>query len=275
MSATGVAQGWPRHSGVADRAERDEFLPFVDELAAVSGAAIRAHYLTGVGAQVKADASPVTIADREAERAMRELIARRYPDHGVLGEEFGETPGSGRYRWVLDPIDGTRAFMANCYLFGTLIALLRDGRPIVGAIASPLVGHVLVGTADRTSIGDRVMRVRHCERIEDALLLTTDHREVARRRDGAAFDRLTARVRLYRGWGDCHGYFQVATGGADLMLDPVLGAWDIMALVPVVEGAGGRITDWRGDDPVGSDSLIASAGAIHDEVVRLLNPGVE
>ncbi len=273
MSETGVAHGWPLHSGVADRAERDEFLPFVHELAAVSGAAIRAHYLTGVDAQLKTDASPVTIADREAERAMRELIARRYPDHGVLGEEFGETPGSSRYRWVLDPIDGTRAFMANCYLFGTLIALLRDGRPIVGAIASPLVGHVLVGTADRTSIGDRVMRVRRCERIEDALLLTTDHREVGRRRDGAAFERLTARVRLYRGWGDCHGYFQVATGGADLMLDPVLGAWDIMALVPVIEGAGGRITDWRGDDPVGSDSLIASAGAIHDEVVRLLDTG--
>lgn len=272
MDATGCAAQWPRYSAVADRAEREEFEPFVHELAAASGEVIRRHYLSGVEAQVKADASPVTIADREAEQAMRELIARRYPDHGVLGEEFGETPGSGRYRWVLDPIDGTKAFLANCYLFGTLIALLRDGRPIVGAIASPLVGHVLVGTADRTSLADRTMRVRACERIEDALLLTTDHREVARRRDGAAFERLTARVRLYRGWGDCHGYFQVATGGADLMLDPVLSAWDIMALVPVVEGAGGRITDWRGMDPVGSDSLIASAGPVHDEVVRLLNP---
>jgi len=263
---------WTRHSALADRAECDEFIPFVHELAEASATVIRAHYLTGARTEIKADATPVTVADRGAEQAMRELITRRYPGHGVLGEEFGEKPATDRYGWVLDPIDGTKAFLANCYIFGTLIALVRDGRPIIGAIASPLVGHVLVGTARETRLGERRMRVRPCARIEDALLLTTDHREVAKRRDGAAFERLIRRVRLYRGWGDCHGYFQVATGGADLMLDPVLSAWDIMALVPVIEGAGGRITDWRGGDPVGSDSVIASAGTIHDEVVRLLNP---
>jgi histidinol phosphatase-like enzyme (inositol monophosphatase family) len=272
MTANTTGNEWPRFSADADRAEREDFVPFIHELAAASAAVIREYYLTGLRAESKADASPVTIADRGAEQAMRELIARRYPDHGVLGEEFGETLPDARYRWVLDPIDGTKAFLANCYIFGTLIALLRDGRPIIGAITSPLVGHVLVGTAGETRLGDRVMRVRSCDRIEDALALTTDHREVAKRRDGAAFEQLISRVRLYRGWGDCHGYFQVATGGADLMLDPVLSAWDIMALVPVIEGAGGRITDWRGDDPVGSDSVIASAGSIHAEVVRLLNP---
>jgi len=261
---------WTRFSGSADPAEQREFLPFVEELAASAGQVARRYFLTGVQAQAKADASPVTVADREAEQAMRELIGRRYPDHGILGEEFGESNPHARYRWVLDPIDGTKAFLANCYLFGTLIALLRDGRPIVGAIASPLVGHVLVGTSQETRLGERRMRVRDCDRLEDALLLTTDHLEVGRRRDGAAFERLIRRVRLYRGWGDCHGYFQVATGGADLMLDPVLSPWDIMALVPVIEGAGGRITDWAGNDPVGSDSVIASAGRIHDEVVRLL-----
>lgn len=266
------AKGWTRYSALADRAECDEFIPFVHELAAASATVIRAHYLTGVRTEIKSDASPVTVADRGAEQAMRELIARRYPGHGVLGEEFGETAAKDRYRWVLDPIDGTKAFLANCYIFGTLIALLRDDRPIIGAIASPLVGHVLVGTASQTRLGPRSMRVRPCARIEDALMLTTDHREVAKRRDGAAFGQLVERVHLYRGWGDCHGYFQVATGGADLMLDPVLSAWDILALVPVIEGAGGRITDWRGGDPVGSDSVIASAGTIHAEVVELLNP---
>lgn len=261
---------WTRFSAPADPAEEREFLPFVEELAAAAGQVVRSYFLTGVEAQAKADASPVTVADREAEQAMRELIGRRYPDHGILGEEFGESNPHARYRWVLDPIDGTKAFLANCYLFGTLIALLRDGRPIVGAIASPLVGHVLVGTSRMTRLGDRRMRVRDCARLEDALLLTTDHLQVGRRRDAAAFERLIRRVRLYRGWGDCHGYFQVATGGADLMLDPVLSPWDIMALVPVIEGAGGRITDWAGNDPVGSDSVIASAGRIHDEVLRLL-----
>ena len=271
MSGTDAPGDWPRYSAACDRAEQREFLPFVEELAQASGAVVREHYLTGVAAQTKADSSPVTIADRGAERAMRELIGARYPDHGILGEEYGETGPQARYRWVLDPIDGTKAFLANCYIFGTLIALLRDGRPIVGAIASPLTGHLLVGTANETRLGERRMRVRSCERVDDALLLTTDHLQVGGRRNGAAFERLIRRVRLYRGWGDCHGYFQLATGGADLMLDPVLSDWDIMALVPVVEGAGGRITDWHGNDPVGSDSVIASAGRIHDEVVSLLD----
>lgn len=270
MSGTDAPGDWPRYSAAADAAEQREFLPFLEELAGASGAIVRRHYLTGVVAQAKADSSPVTIADRAAERAMRELIDTRYPDHGILGEEYGQTRPRARYRWVLDPIDGTKAFLANCYIFGTLIALLRDGRPILGAIASPLTGHVLVGTANETRLGERRMRVRNCQRIEDALLLTTDHLQVGQRRDGAAFERLIRRVRLYRGWGDCHGYFQVATGGADLMLDPILSPWDIMALVPVIEGAGGRITDWHGNDPVGSDSVVASAGGIHDEVLRIL-----
>jgi len=223
-----------------------------------------------VAVESKRDASPVTVADREAEQAMRTLIMRRYPGHGILGEEHGAYLEGARYRWVLDPIDGTKAFVSNCYLFGTLIALLRDGRPILGAIASPLVGHVLIGDGTQAWVGDRRVRVRRCERLEDATLLTTDHWEVFRRRDGPAFEALSRRVKLYRGWGDCHGYFQVATGGADIMVDPILNAWDIMALVPVIEGAGGRITDWAGRDPVGSDSAIATAGALHDEVVRLL-----
>ena len=165
MSGTADGNDGMRYSAQAERAEREEFIPFVHELAAASGTVIRAHYLTGIASETKADASPVTAADRGAEQAMRELIGRRYPEHGVLGEEFGETLPGARYRWVLDPIDGTKAFLANCYLFGTLIALLRDGRPIIGAIASPLVGHVLVGTAEETRLGDRRMRVRHCARI--------------------------------------------------------------------------------------------------------------
>ena len=263
----------PRYSGRPDALEREEFVPFVEELAEASSVLIRRHYLTGIGVDHKRDLSPVTAADRGAEIAMRELIEHRYPDHGVLGEEFGETNPGARYRWVLDPIDGTKAFIANCYLFGTLIALTRDGRPILGAIASPLVGHVLIGTGDDAWVGDRSVRVRGCTSIEDATLLTTDHWEVFKRRDGPAFEALTKRAKLYRGWGDCHGYFQVATGGADIMLDPILNPWDIMALVPVIEGAGGRITGWDGSDPVGADSIVATTGLIHDEVLAALNPG--
>ena len=262
-----------RFSGTLDAAERAEFVPFVLELAAASGAIIREYYLGGAAVDLKPDASPVTEADRRAEDRMRALIMARYPGHGILGEERGTHLPQARYRWVLDPIDGTKAFVSNCYLFGTLIALVRDGRPVLGAIASPLLGHVLCGDGQSAWIGERPVRVRACARLEDATLLTTDHWEVFRRRDGAAFEALSKRVRLYRGWGDCHGYFQVATGGADIMVDPILNPWDIQALVPVVEGAGGRITDWYGGDPVDADSAVATGGgALHDAVIRALNP---
>src|SRR5262245_12937622 len=135
----------PRYSGRLEPAERREFLPFLHELAAVSAAVIKPFFLHGTPVETKHDASPVTAADRRAEEVMRLLIGKRYPEHGILGEEFGEQPGSSPYRWVLDPIDGTKAFISNCFIFGTLIALQRDGLPILGAIASPLTGHVLVG----------------------------------------------------------------------------------------------------------------------------------
>jgi histidinol phosphatase-like enzyme (inositol monophosphatase family) len=265
----------PRHTLVPDAEERAEFLPFARELAAVAAAVIRPWFRSGTAVIEKSDATPVTVADRRAEEVMRALIAQRHPDHGILGEEFGETNAGARYRWVLDPIDGTKSFVAHSCLFGTLIALQRDGRPMIGVIANPLTGDVLAGTGDGAWLQDgRPARVRPCARIEDATLLTTDHFNVARHRDGEAFDALARRARLYRTWGDCHGYALVATGGADAMLDPVLAPWDLMALIPVIEGAGGRISDWHGGDPVGADSIVATGGgALHDAVIAALRPG--
>ena len=130
--------------------------------------------------------------------------------------------------------------------------------------------HLLISDGHRAWLNDSVVGVRRCERIEDAVLLTTSHWDVIERRNGPAFEALSRRARLYRTWGDCHGYFLVAVGGADIMVDPVLSLWDIMALVPVIEGASGRITDWNGGDPVGGDSIIASGGPLHEEVVRSL-----
>jgi myo-inositol-1(or 4)-monophosphatase len=255
-----------------DERLRDDALALTQAVAQRSGEVIRRHYLTGIAVESKADDSPVTAADRETETAMRELIAQRFPAHGILGEECGPHQADADYCWVLDPIDGTKAFVSNAYIFGTLIALTHKGRPVLGAIHSPLTGHLLIGTSTGTALNGRPMRVRACDRIEQATLLATDHWDVFRYRNGPAFEALSKRAHLYRGWGDCHGYFQVATGGADIMLDPHLSAWDIMAIVPVIEGAGGRITDWRGDSPLGADSLIATAGPLHDEVVRMLNP---
>jgi len=267
-------------------AEQREFTPFIHELIGVAFGVIRPLFLTGTAVVDKADASPVTQADRGAEKVMRALIERRYPDHAILGEEFGAkagASGSTRYRWVLDPVDGTRAFITNCFLFGTLIALERDDgegyRPLLGCIAHPAAGLALIGHARGCTLfasdgSQRPARVRPCARIEDATLLLTSLWTLAEQRAAPRVERiaeLARRAKLTRTWGDCFGYFALATGGADLMIDPTLAYWDVAAIVPVVEGAGGRVCGWTGGDPLAQPSLIASAGALHDDVLAVLH----
>ena len=261
-----------KFSGTLDAGEQNELLAFAKLLADASAGIIRHYYRTGYDVDIKSDESPVTIADRRAEQIMRELIAREYPDHGILGEEYGEHLPGARYRWVLDPIDGTKAFVSGTYLFGTLIALLKDGRPALGVINQPIIGDFLVGTGEQTWLNGRPVRTASCDRIEDAILLTTDHWQVYREQNGLAFEALTKRVKRYNNWGDCHGYYLVATGGAHIMGDPIMNAWDLMALIPIIEGAGGRITDWHGGDPVTGNHIVATCGPIHDEVIAALNP---
>lgn len=277
---------FPHYSAPLAAAERDEFVPFMHELIGTAFAVIRPLFLAGAEVGVKGDATPVTAADRGAEEAMRGLIATRYPSHGILGEEFGEAVTSStapRLRWVLDPVDGTRAFITNCFLFGTLIALERDDgegfRPILGAIAHPAAGVALIGHRQETKLygadgGERIVRTRLCEKIESATVLSTTHWSTGEQRgakNAAHIGRLTARAKLYRTWGDCFGYFAVATGGADVMLDPVLAYWDVAAIVPVIEGAGGRVTSWDGGDPLTSPSLIATGGGLHEFVLGQLH----
>lgn len=269
----------PRYSAPITAAERREFIPFMHRLIGAAFAVIRPLFLTGVTVTAKADASPVTAADRGAEAAMRREIEGRYPRHGIVGEEYGEKHGT-RYRWILDPVDGTRAFISNCFLFGTLIALERDDgngfAPILGAIAHPAAGVALIGHRGGTRLyaadgAERRVRVRRCDRIEDATVLATTHWETGEQRGGEGVANLARRARLYRTWGDCFGYFALATGGADVMLDPTLAYWDVAAIVPVIEGAGGRVSSWSGGDPLAEPSLVATAGPLHDEVLRELH----
>lgn len=260
----------PRFSGALEPAERAEFTPVIHELAAVSAAIIRQYYLQGVQVETKSDASPVTVADRRAEEVMRALITSRYPDHGILGEEYGLERDQARYRWVLDPVDGTRAFVANCFIFGTLIALCRDGRPILGAISHPLTGHVMIGFGGtETLLGSQRMQVRDCTQIEAATMIATDHWRMA---DlcGSGFENLSRRAHTYRTWGDCHGYFQLASGGAQIAMDPSMSIWDIAALIPVIEGAGGIITALDGSDPLQATNLLACVPGLHALVVQAL-----
>ncbi len=173
---------------------------------------------------------------------------------------------------MLDPIDGTKAFTTAVPLFGTLIALLHDGEPVLGCIHQPVLGQLLLGDGAVTTLNGRPVRVRETSRFEDATLLCTDLLDVARYQNGPAFDAVAQRCRLVRTWGDCYGYFLVATGWADIACDPVMNPWDIAALVPVVRGAGGVITDWQGNDPVNAASTVAATPGLHTQLIAALNP---
>lgn len=249
-----------------------DLLQFMEHLAQISGQIIRHYYRTGYTVESKADASPVTIADREAERIMREAIMARFPEHGIMGEEYGAYQPGAEYQWVLDPIDGTKNFVAHSYLFGTLIALVHNGHPLLGAIHQPVVEDLLIGDGQHTWLNGTISHVRGCESIEEAVLVGTEHWTVHQYQNGPAFDAFSRRTRQYRGWGDCHGYYLLATGGADIMVDPILEVWDLMALAPIVTGAGGMITDWQGKGVVGGSGAVATAGPIHAEVIQALNP---
>jgi histidinol phosphatase-like enzyme (inositol monophosphatase family) len=270
-----------RYSELLSAAEQREFVPFVHELIATAFATIRPLFLSGATVSTKSDASPVTLADRNAEAAMRRLIERRYPEHAIVGEEHGVKDGR-HYRWVLDPIDGTRAFITNCFLFGTLIALERwerDAyRPVLGIIGHSTAGVALIGHLHGTTLyasdgSSRRVQVRCCEQLEDATVLATSHWTSNEQPSAttARIEDVIKRAKMYRTWGDCFGYFALATGAADLMLDPKLEYYDVAAIVPVVEGAGGVVSSWSGGDPLAELSLIASAGALHPIVLSLLS----
>lgn len=250
------------------------FRPFLAELAAASGDFIRPFFgAPGLAVDLKADASPVTAADRGAEELLRALIARKFPAHGVVGEEFGEDRPAAEFVWVLDPIDGTQSFISGVPLFGTLIALLHRGEPVLGAINLPALGQLMVGDGATTLLNGRPVRVRACPQVEDATLLTSDPRNPARFQNGPAFAALADRARLVRTWGDCYGYLLLAGGRADVMCDPVMNLWDVAALIPVVRGAGGIITDWQGGDPLRGGSTVAAGPGLHAQVIAALNPG--
>ena len=249
---------------------------FMTELAEKSGDFIRPFFGNpDLVVETKSDATPVTLADRGAEELMRAMILKKFPAHGVVGEELGTVNPDAEFTWVLDPIDGTKSFAAACPLFGTLIALLHRGQPVLGVINQPILRQLMIGDGSTTTLNGRAVRVRPMTKIEDATLLTTNVHSPSRHQNGAAFDKLAARARLFRTWGDCYGYLLVASGWADVMCDPIMNPWDIAALIPVVRGAGGVITDWQGKDPVNAKSMVAAGPGLHAAVIAALNPESE
>ncbi len=254
----------------------DALVAAAEAAADVAGAVIRPHFRVGVGADLKSDRSPVTVADRTAERAMRAVLSERFPGHGILGEEFPDHNQGARLRWVLDPIDGTRAFLTGRPVFGTLVALLDGDTPLLGLIDQPVLGERWIGVAGRATVfrgplGGKA-GCRPCSALDTAELSCTTP-EMFDATDAAGFGRLAGAVRRVSYGGDCYAYGLLALGQIDVIAESSLKLWDWAALLPIIEGAGGRMTDWRGGAlRPGCDGRVLAVGdaALLEPALRLL-----
>lgn len=252
-----------------------ELIAAAEAAADAAAAVIRPYFRAGVTADQKDDASPVTIADRSAEKAMRSLLAKRFPEHGILGEEFGHERAGARFCWVLDPVDGTRAFITGRPIFGTLVALLDQTRPVLGLIDQPITGERWIGQAGQpTSFTGGYGRAgcRPCPRLAEAELSCTSP-ELFSAAQAPRFERLRTAVRRTSWGGDCYAYGLLALGGIDAIVEPGMKLWDWAALVPVIEGAGGLVRSWTGEplDPDGPGDVIAVGDpALMPQIISLL-----
>ena len=233
------------------------------------------HFRTALDVERKQDGSPVTLADRAIERQMRGMIRAAFPAHAVRGEEFAPE-GGGEFTWVLDPIDGTKSFVSGYPLFGSLIALARSGRPVLGVLEAPALGERWVGfEGGATLLDGAAARASGCRCLADAVLYTTTP-EGFEAADVARFEALAARTALRRYGGDCYLYGMLASGWCDVVIEGLLKPHDFMAAVPIIEGAGGRISDWRGQPlGFGSDGRLVAAAteSLWEEAVSILSAG--
>jgi myo-inositol-1(or 4)-monophosphatase len=257
------------------------YVDFAHHLADLAAAAILPRFRRRIEVANKADASapydPVTVADRAAERVMRAAIAKSFPDHGIIGEEFAARAGTGSHQWVLDPIDGTRAFIMGSPLWGTLIGLVDSGVPILGLMNQPFTGERFWAAKGRAHWRGpdgrtRKLRTRECPGLAEAVLTTTHPDLFASRPEAAAFARVRARARMTRYGGDCYGYCLLAAGFVDVVVEAGLKPHDVVALIPIIEGAGGQITTWD-DEPALEGGRILATGdrRVHEDALALLS----
>jgi histidinol phosphatase-like enzyme (inositol monophosphatase family) len=247
------------------------FLDFAIDAAWQAGQLTLAHFQTGVAVEQKADESPVTIADRGAEQLLRRLIEDRFPGHAIVGEEFGETERDSTYRWILDPIDGTRSFIRGVPLYGVLIGLEIAGENVVGVVYLPGLDEMVAAARDcGCRWNGRVARVSDVSSLDQALVVYTDCADFAEYGRADAWAHLQAGTHTQRGWGDCYGHCLVATGRAEVMLDPILSAWDCAALVPILIEAGGTFTDWDGETTIYSEHGFSTNGVLFERVMEII-----
>lgn len=257
-----------------------DYLALAHELADASGKVIRPHFRKPMAVDNKAAAAafdPVTKADKNAERAIARLIRARAPDHGILGEEFGSERAAADLRWVVDPIDGTRSFITGSPLWGTLIGLLYQGSPVLGLMDQPYTGERFWSSETGSHARDvngkaRRVRTRACPKVADALMMTTSPDLFATGHEMEGFERVRRAVRMTRYGGDCYAYCLLASGFVDVIVESGLKSYDVVALIPIVERAGGRVTTWDGK-PANEGGRILAAGdpKLHEKVLTFLN----
>lgn len=266
-----------------------DFAAFVERLAQVSGELILPFFRSAIGAEDKSLGGvfdPVTEADRGAEAAMRRLIAQTFPAHGVIGEEYGVDRADAEYVWVLDPIDGTKSFISGLPTWGTLIGLMHHGRPVYGMMAQPFTRERFSGDGKRAKLrilapsrGEappaewttRTLRTRACASLAEATIATTNPALILDPADREAYGRVEAKARLVRYGGDCYGYCALAAGFIDLVIETGLKPHDVVALAPIIKGAGGIVSTWDGEDAAGGGRIIAAGDErVYEEALGLL-----
>ena len=251
-----------------------ELVALAHSLADAARPIAQRYFRTQVKIDDKSDASPVTIADREAETAMRELLTRHVPQHGVFGEEHGAVRTDADYVWVLDPIDGTKAFITGMPIFGTLIALLHRGRPVMGIIDQPIQKERWFGTdGERSTFNGQPIATRACSELDNAYMYSTAPEMFKSTDITQRHEVLAKKVKNFRWGGDCYSYGLLASGHVDLVVENGLKLYDFAALVPVIKNAGGLITDWHGKElDIHSPGAVLAAGdpAMHRAAQAIL-----
>lgn len=258
-------------------------LQIARQATAIAKEEILLHYGEAVQVEWKPDNTPVTIADRNAEQKVRAFLERETPSFGFIGEEFGRTNSDAEYQWILDPIDGTKSFVRGVPLFGTILGLYHRDRSIVGVISLPaLQSELSAAVGEGAHVDGRIAKVSSVSHLDQATVLSGTMNTMEARGFGDSFARLRRASQLYRGWGDCYGYYLVACGRAELMVDPVVSIWDIAAMPVIFSEAGGafsqingntRLLDSSGNILAGTDGFtgMASNGLLHNKAIEYLN----
>jgi histidinol-phosphatase len=261
-------RGSRRVRGLMSKPSLSELLSVAMEAAYLGGKRTLAYFNAGVAVETKADDTPVTCADRESEAVIRAYVARHYPAHGIIGEEGGSTAGDPEYRWIIDPIDGTKTFVRGVPLYGVLIGVEVRGEPSVGVIYMPALDE-MVSAADGLGCrwNGRPCQVSDVSELRDGAVMCSDARMAMARSD--VYERISSQTKFQRTWADCYGYALVATGRAEVMMDPAMNPWDCAPMLPILREAGGHFTDWSGKETIWGKDAVATNGKLHGKVMEI------